>query len=343
MTTNPRQYAAIGPISVFLPERVESNEVLSADNPRWDMELIASKTGVYNRHIAAENETSSDLGVAACRKLFKEHDVDPASIDFLLFCTQTPDYPLPTSACLMQSKLGLPTHCGALDFNLGCSAYPYGLSLADGLVQSGVAKRVLFVTGETYSKLIDKHDRSLRTIFGDAATATLIEAHDEPSIVGYKFGTDGTGAGMLCVDGGGFRSEKEKFQPAKRRWKSSLYMDGPGLINFTLSKVPGLVDQVLSDAGASRDDVQHFLVHQATFKMLDLLRKKMDCSEDRMPLMFRNVGNTVSCTIPLLISQMREQQKFDPQQLSVMIGFGVGLSWSACAWRDVLGSNVVSR
>lgn len=342
MTTKPRQYAAIGPISVFLPERVESNAVLAADNPRWDMDLIASKTGVYSRHIAAENETSADLGVAACEKLFDQHNVDPASIDFLLFCTQTSDYPLPTSACLMQSRLGLPTHCGALDFNLGCSAYPYGLSVADGLIQSGIAKRVLFVTGETYSKLIDKHDRSLRTIFGDAATATLIEAHDEPSIQGYKFGTDGNGAGMLCVSGGGFRTEKTDFQPAKRRWKSNLYMDGPSLINFTLSKVPGLVDQVLADASLTKDQVQYFLVHQATFKMLDLLRKKMDCPEERMPLMFRDVGNTVSCTVPLLISQMREKGLLSPEQYSVMIGFGVGLSWSACAWRDVLGASVAS-
>ncbi len=337
MTSKPRQYAAIGPISVFLPERIESNDVLNSDNPRWDMDLISSKTGVLSRHIAADDETSADLGVAACKKLFDEHDVDPASIDFLLFCTQTPDYPLPTSACLMQKELGLPTHCGALDFNLGCSAYPYGLSIADGLIQSGVAKRILFVTGETYSKLIDKHDRSLRTIFGDAATATLIEAHDEPSISGYKFGTDGNGAGLLCVTGGGFRKSVPEFQPAKRRWKSELYMDGPGLVNFTLSEVPGLVQQVLQDAGATEEEVQYYLVHQATFKMLDLLRKQMNTDEQRMPLMFQNVGNTVSSTVPILINQMREKQMFDASKPSVMIGFGVGLSWSACAWQDILG------
>ena len=142
------KYAAVGPIAIHLPERVETNEDLQKEFPDWDVSLIASKTGIYARHIAAEGETAADLGVAACEKLFREHDVDPASIDFLLFCTQTPDYPLPTTACLMQSRLGLGTHTGALDFNLGCSGYVYGLALADGLIRSGSVKRVLLVTSE---------------------------------------------------------------------------------------------------------------------------------------------------------------------------------------------------
>ena len=134
------KFAAIGPIAVHLPERVETNEDLQADNPKWNMDLIASKTGIHQRHIAAPGECSSDLGVQAAKKLFATHQVDPQSIDFLLFCTQTPDYPLPTTACLIQDRLGLPLHCGALDFNLGCSGFVYGLSIADGLIQSGAAK-----------------------------------------------------------------------------------------------------------------------------------------------------------------------------------------------------------
>ncbi len=153
------KYAAIGPIAVYLPEKIETNADLVADNPKWDMDLIASKTGVYNRHVAAPNECSSDMGVKAAEKLFAEFDIDPSTIDFLFFCTQTPDYPLPTTACLIQDRLGLPTHCGALDFNLGCSGYVYGLSLCDGLIRSGAAKRILFITAETYTKLIDKQDR----------------------------------------------------------------------------------------------------------------------------------------------------------------------------------------
>jgi len=167
-------YAAIGPIAIHFPERVETNAQLQAEYPSWDMPLIFEKTGIASRHIAAPGECASDLAVAATKKLFHEADVDPQSIDFVLLCTQTPDYPLPTTACLLQSRLGLRTNVGALDFNLGCSGFVYGLSLADGLIRSGAAKKVLLITAETYSKYIHPADRSLRTILGDAAAATLI-------------------------------------------------------------------------------------------------------------------------------------------------------------------------
>ena len=183
-------HSQIGPIAVHFPERVETNEQLQAENPDWDVELIAEKTGISLRYIAALNETASDLGVKACQKLFAERNIDPKSIDFLFLCTQTPDYPLPTTACLVQDRLGLSTHCGALDFNLGCSGFVYGLSLAQGLIASGQCKRILLVTAETYSKYISSDDRSLRTIFSDGAAATLIEACDEPALSRFEFGTD---------------------------------------------------------------------------------------------------------------------------------------------------------
>ncbi len=141
------KYAAIGPVAIHLPERVETNDELGKLFPKWDLDLIYSKTGIQERHIAAPGECASDLGVKAAEKLFKEHAIDRSTIDFLLFCTQTPDYPLPTTACLMQHRLGLPTTVGALDFNLGCSGFVYGLSLADGLIRSGAARRVLLDHG----------------------------------------------------------------------------------------------------------------------------------------------------------------------------------------------------
>ena len=165
--------------------------------------LIYKKTGVRQRHIAGPDECASDLGVAAAERLFAEFDIDRSTIDFLLFCTQTPDYLLPTTSCLMQDRLRLRTSIGALDFNLGCSGFVYGLALAEGLIRSGGARRVLLVTAETYSKYIDPTDRSLRTIFGDGAAATLIEPSDEPSLGSFIFGTDGRGADTLLVTEGG--------------------------------------------------------------------------------------------------------------------------------------------
>ena len=172
------KHALLGPIAVHFPQRVETNAQLAEEYPQWNVATIAEKTGIHQRYIAAEGECASDLGVQAAQKLFHEHDIDPASVDYLLLCTQTPDYPLPTTACLMQERLGLRQSVGAIDFNQGCSGFVYGLSLAEGLICGGMADRILFITAETYSKYIHPTDRSLRTIFSDAAAATLIEEDD---------------------------------------------------------------------------------------------------------------------------------------------------------------------
>lgn len=331
------KYAAIGPITTHFPERIETNDDLAKINPNWDLDLIAQKTGIKQRHLAAEDETASDLGVKAAQKLLDEFDVDPQSIDFLLFCTQTPDCPLPTTSCMMQDRLGLRTGCGALDFNLGCSGYVYGLCVADGLIRTGSVKRILFVTGETYSKYIHPTDRSLRTIFGDAATATLLEAHDVPSISGMQYGTDGKGADTLLVSQS-IRPADQALQPRHRhRWPSELYMDGPSLINFAVGAIPEVIENVLKAESLKQEDIDLFLFHQATFKMLDQLRERLDLTFDKMPLYLENVGNTVSSTIPLLIEHLRKEGKLTPDLMTMMIGFGVGWSWAACTWRDVLG------
>ena len=330
------KYAAVGPIAVHLPEKVETNADLVVDNPKWDMDLIASKTGIYQRHVVGPNECSSDLGVKAAEKLFAEFDIDPASIDFLLFCTQTPDYPLPTTACLMQDRLGLPTSAGALDFNLGCSGYVYGLSICDGLIRSGAAKRILFITAETYTKLIDKKDRSLRTIFGDGAAASLIEPSDVPSMWGFRFGTDGTGANTLLATKNGFRNEEDAVEPRHRkRWESDLYMDGPALINFTVGAIPDLLKEILPLAEMTMDDVGFFLFHQATYKMLSQLQQVLGVEEEKVPILLQDFGNTVSSTLPILINQMRERGDMSPEMKNLLVGFGVGWSWAGCIWQDV--------
>jgi len=329
------KYAAIGPIAVHLPERVETNAQLKAEYPGWDMDLIYEKTGIAARHIAAPDECASDLATAAANRLFAEHGVDPNSIDFLLLCTQTPDYPLPTTACLLQSRLGLRNNVGALDFNLGCSGYVYGLSLADGLIRSGAAKNVLLITAETYSKYIHPTDRSLRTIFGDGAAATLIHAADEPTLTGFQFGTDGTGADTLLVTKGGARPPDKAIRPRHRhRWESALYMDGPSLINFTVSAIPQLVEAVLKAAQLTSDEIDLYLFHQATLKMLEQLRERMRLAPERLPIALENCGNTVSSTIPILIDELRQGGQLRPGMRNMLVGFGVGWSWAGCIWRS---------
>jgi 3-oxoacyl-[acyl-carrier-protein] synthase-3 len=328
-------YGAIGPIAIHLPERVETIEDLRAEFPSWDLDLIYAKTGIYSRHIAAPGECASDLAFAACNKLFETQNIDPKSIDFVLLCTQTPDYPLPTTACLLQERLKLKTSAGALDFNLGCSGFVYGLGIADGLIRTGAVRRVLLITAETYSKYIHPADRSLRTIFGDGAAATLVEASEEPTISAFQFGTDGSGADTLLVTRGGARPTENAHQPRHRqRWSSDLYMDGPSLINFTVEAVPALVSEVLRSAGLQRDDIDLYLLHQATYKMLTQLQERLGLPDDRMPMALRDVGNTVSSTIPILIDDLRRKGTLKPGVQSMLVGFGVGWSWAGCVWRE---------
>lgn len=328
-------YAAIGPISIHLPERVETNEELRQQFPQWDLDTIFQKTGIAARHIAAPNECASDLGVAAAQRLFADYQIDPQSIDFLLLCTQTPDYPLPTTACLMQDRLGLRTSIGALDFNLGCSGFVYGLSLAEGLIRMGAVRRVLLITAETYSKFIHPTDRSLRTIFGDGAAATLIEASSEPSLNGFRFGTDGRGGDTLLVTRNGLRSSEQALRPRhKQRWASDLYMDGPSLMSFTVGAVPQVVDEVLASSQLTRDSIDHFILHQATLKMLEQLRLRLNLPPEKMPIYLEQVGNTVSSTIPIVIDSLRREGRVTPGMQSMLIGFGVGWSWAGCVWRE---------
>jgi 3-oxoacyl-[acyl-carrier-protein] synthase III len=331
-------HAAIGPIAVHLPSRVETNAELKAQFPEWDMDSIGEKTGIHARHIAAPDECSSDLAVAAAEKLFAEHGIAPESVDYLLFCTQTPDYSLPTTACLLQQRLGLRTSIGALDFNLGCSGFVYGLSLADGLIRAGMAERVLLITAETYTKLIHPTDRSLRTIFGDAGAATLIQAHSSPSLSAFRFGTDGSGADTLLATRGGFRDSDQMIKPRHRkRWPSELYMDGPSLINFSVGKIPDLVAGVCELSGRSMSEFDWFLMHQATFKMLDQMRLLLEIPVEKLPIRLEHFGNTVSCTIPILIEELRRTGELQPHHYNMLVGFGVGWSWAGCLWQDVLG------
>jgi 3-oxoacyl-[acyl-carrier-protein] synthase-3 len=227
----------------------------------------------------------------------------------------------------------LPTTIGALDFNLGCSGYVYGLSLADGLIRSGAARRVLLITAETYSKYIHPDDRALRPIFGDGAAATLIDAADEPTLGHFIFGTDGTGGDALMVTEGGARRAPDRLTPRRRkRWPSPLYMDGPALVQFALEAVPSMVRRLLDQSAWTRPEVDFYLVHQPTAFMLEHLRSHLDVDQQQLPAALRECGNTVSSTIPLLMRNLRADAELRPGKQSLMLAFGVGFSWAGCTW-----------
>ena len=322
--------AFIKAISYVLPEKVVTNEDLVKEFPEWTVEKIAGKVGVQERHIAGIDETASDIGLKAAEKLFSEHEIDRNSIDFLLFCTQSPDYFLPTTACILQNRLGLRTDIGALDFNLGCSGFIYGLSLAKGLIFGDIAKNVLLITSETYSKHIHPKDKGNRTIFGDAAAAILISNEGFAEIGTFSLGTDGRGAENLIVKKGGLRHPNafnDLYIDENGNLKSSdfLFMDGNEIFNFTADAVPALVDKVLEMNHSKLEEVQLFVFHQANKYMMNYLRKLIDIPSDKFYIYLEKVGNTVSSTIPIALYEAQKEQKFKGKVL--LAGFGVGYSW----------------
>jgi 3-oxoacyl-[acyl-carrier-protein] synthase-3 len=319
--------AYLAAIAYHLPERIETNADLQRQHPDWDMARLGAKIGITERHIAAPGETAADLGVCAARKLMTEASLEPGAVDFLLFCTQSPDHFLPTSACIMQARLGLPERAGALDFNLGCSGYVYGLSVAKGLVSSGLADNVLLVTGETYSKFIHPDDRTVRALFGDAGTASLITA--EPGgaqLLGFRFGTDGRGAKNLIVEAGALRTAP-RTAAAKGPGAEHLFMDGREIFAFTLQRVPEVMADLLAQEGLTADEVGHYVLHQANRFMNDALLAKLGIAGDRAPAALERFGNTVSNTIPIVLAEHRH--RFAPREHLALCGFGVGYSWAA--------------
>jgi 3-oxoacyl-[acyl-carrier-protein] synthase-3 len=346
--TRPPVKAAIRAISSYLPETILDNEMLAAEFADWTPEKILEKTGIRTRRIAAPDECSSDLGVRAAENLFEQQAIQPEEVDYLLFCTQTPDYFLPTTACLMQDRLGLRTDCGAIDFNQGCSGFVYGLSLAKGLIESGTATNVLLVTAETYSKFINRRDRSVRTVFGDGAAATLITGveTDEELIGPFVFGTDGRGAANLIVPTGGMRrpitdeARVEREEGGNWRSEVNLYMNGPEIFNFTLRTIPPAVQKLLGSAGMSIEDVDYFIFHQANRFMLDRLRNKMGIVPEKFALEMESCGNTVSSTIPIALERSAATGALKPNSRIMAVGFGVGYSWAAAMIRALPGTFV---
>ena len=330
--------ARIKAIEYYLPDTVLDNAQLAEHFGDWSSEKILEKTGIAQRHIAAEGQCSSDLAFEAAQQLFASQAVDRSEVDFVLLCTQSPDYFLPTTACVLQERLGIPTGTGALDFNLGCSGYVYGLGLAKGLIETGQARNVLFLTGETYSKYIHPDDRSVRTLFGDAGSATLVQADDASSAIEsigpFVYGTDGNGANNLIVPSGALRQSGAEDKAIKDtfdncRGPRNLYMNGAEIFTFTLRMVPLAVLAVMKKANLSMEDIDLFVFHQANEFMLKHLRAKIGIPEAKFVISMGDVGNTVSSSIPIALKNCIDAGRIKEGSVILLIGFGVGYSWGA--------------
>lgn len=323
----------ISHISYYLPSGILSNEQLEKDFIDWSAQKIEEKTGIRERHIASKDETALDLAINAAENLFLNYD--KSQIDFVFFCTQSPDHFLPTTACILQERIGLRTNIGALDFNLGCSGFIYGLSLADSVIKSGLANSVLLVTAETYSKHLHVGDKGNRIIFGDGGAVTIVEKSDNQKIFNFVLGTDGRGAKNLIVPNGAMRSpfntNAELFtdEGGSSRTDNCLFMNGPEIFNFTIEKIPGLVNETLAKNNLTLDTIDYIIFHQANKYMLSYLRKKIKIPEEKFYLNLVHTGNTVSATIPIAIKDCIDAGTIKSGDKVLLVGFGVGYSWGA--------------
>lgn len=316
----------ISKIEYYLPELVLTNMDLEKEFPEWSSDRIREKVGIVQRHISSENETVLDLAIQSSEKVFESYD--RSKIDFILFCTQSPDYFLPTTACILQDKLGLRKNIGAIDFNLGCSGFVYGLAFAKGLLAAGIAKSILLITSETYTKHIHPKDKGNRCIFGDASASVIVEKDSKTEDYQFCLGTDGSGAENLMVKKGAFRTNftlnpDHEFEP------ENLYMNGPEIFNFTIEKIPGLIKDTMDENGLTIDDIDYFVFHQANLFMLSYLRKKIKIPTEKFYIDMEKTGNTVSATIPIALKNMQNKGLLKKGNRVLIAGFGVGYSWGA--------------
>jgi 3-oxoacyl-[acyl-carrier-protein] synthase-3 len=326
--------AFIKAISVYLPETIMTNEHLAEMYPDWKTLKKSSKlTGVYSRHKVSENESTSDIAIGAAKQLFEEHQIDKGIIDFVLLCTQSEDYFLPATACIIQDKLGLSTSCGALDVKLGCSGYVYGLSLAKGLIAGGIARNVLLLTGDTVSKLANMIDRANMALFGDAASATLVSTDGFAEIGNFSLGTDGSGAENLIIKTGAFRhlapANDLHFDEMGNPISSDyFYMNGTEVFNFTVDWVPKLVEDTLAKNNMSMSDIHLFVFHQANKFILDTLREMIGIDEDKFYYYLSEIGNTSVSSVAIALYHAQKDNLVSGNIL--LAGYGVGYSWSGC-------------
>lgn len=324
--------AYIKAISYYLPDTVITNEVLLKEFPEWSVDKVAAKVGVDVRHVSGKNETAGDLAEKAARKLFEEYHINPKDIDFLLLCTQSSDYFLPSTACILQDRLGIPTTSGAFDYNLGCSGCIYGMAIAKGFITSGIAKNVLLLTAETYNKYLHPSDKSNRSIFGDGAAACLISTDGFAEIGNFSLGTDGSGARHLIVESGASRQRNatgKEFvdDDGHIRREDYLYMDGAAIFNFTLDAVPAVMKDVLVKNKIEKEGIDYYVFHQANKFMLNTIRKICVLPKDKFYINLSETGNTVSSTVLIGVKQCLELGIIHKDMNVMITGFGVGLSW----------------
>ncbi|MBM3250099.1 MAG: ketoacyl-ACP synthase III [Candidatus Omnitrophica bacterium] len=327
----------ISGVSAAVPKKRIKNASLSRIFKKAAVEKIISVTGIEERRSAGKNTCSSDLCFAAAERLILEAGIEKDAIDVLIFVSQTPDYRQPSTAAILQDRLGLKKGTASLDMNLACSGYVYGLSAAFSYASNLKENaKVLLLAGETFSKIVSSKDKATALLFGDAGSATLVERGDFGKSY-FSLNSDGSGENIIKIDSGGYRrmSRHRSLMPRKRpngsvRSDEQLFMDGAEVFNFTLREIPRDILSLLRYANVPGGKIDYFILHQANKLILELLAKKIGCPAAKLPLSLKKFGNTGSASIPLtLVSELKDTLGRKKKKV-LLSGFGGGLSWASC-------------
>lgn len=327
------RYKGVGikAMAACVPAKKVYNRDLTDIMPEEEVEKMINSVGIHERRICDSDVFASDLCYQAAKKLMEDNDIDPASIDMLLFMSQTADYRCPATACILQNKLGPSKDCAAMDLTLACSGYIYGLSCAMAYASIPGINRVLFLDGEAFSKIVNPRDKVNVPLYGDAGTATLIEKGDFGESV-FILHTDGSGEDAVKIPAGMRIPLTTESLVVKERENGNfrsdvqLYMDGMEVFNFAIRVVPKGVKEVVKEAGSDLDSIDFLVFHQSNRFMTDFFVKKLKLPQDKIPYCIGHFGNTSSASVPLtIVSELHD--KLDKRKNVVMCGFGAGLSW----------------
>jgi len=301
----------ISAIEYYLPKKKENNKILKKNNPKINIDRIKEKTGINNRYISNDKETVIDISIKAANKIFKRYSKE--KIDLILLVTQTTPYRIPTSACILQNKLGLKRSTMALDINLGCSGFLYALKMASSLIQSKDVKSGLIICADTYTKFISKNNTACRPIFSDAAAAVLVEKSPKNKIGPFVLGSDGSGSDALEL-------------PINT---NEIIMNGAKVLTFAMDVVPQNVTELLKKIKIKKEKINKFVFHQASKYILDNINRRLKITKNQTYENYGRVGNTISASIPIALKDGFSAKKIKKNNSVIIAGYGVGLSWGS--------------
>lgn len=327
--------ATITAMHYCVPRKRLTNQELGERFGEKALKSIIKMAGIQERRVVSEGQTASDLAYVAASRLIEDRGVDRQAIDLIIFASQTGDYQIPATAAVLHHRLRLSQRCGAFDINLGCTSFPYSLSVASGMVSSGIVSKALVLNADAITTVIHPRDRGLVPLHGDAAVATLVEpATSGGGIVGFLLGTDGSGYKHLIIPASGARvprteetRRETEEEPGVVRTQEHLYMNGPAVFHFSVYKVPEVIKEALQRFHLSMENIDLVLLHQANKTMIDLVYRALEVPPEKRFYFMETVGNASGASTPMLLAEAWRQGRVKPGQRLLVASFGVGLSW----------------